>query len=92
MSKNNNNSNNDPWWKPGMQIFSGVSTWIVAPIIGALVLGKILDSRFGTKPWIFLGLTGVAFLFSSFGIVGVVRKYMKKIENEDKEKKNKNNI
>lgn len=74
------------WWKPGVEIFSQVSGWIAGPIILALVVGKYLDGRFDTKPWIFMGLTGFAFLISSFGIVKVVSRYMKKIEQENKDK------
>ena len=74
------NNSNSPWWKPAVQIFSQVSTWIIVPIILALIAGKALDKHFGTDPWIFLGLTGVSFIISCFGIVRVVRKYMKDIE------------
>ncbi|OHA43743.1 MAG: hypothetical protein A3G59_01680 [Candidatus Taylorbacteria bacterium RIFCSPLOWO2_12_FULL_47_20] len=76
--QNLNKGNN--WWKPGVEIFTQVSGWIAGPIILALIAGKALDTHFGTKPLIFLGLTGVAFLISSFGIVRVVSKYMKDIE------------
>lgn len=79
-----NEDNKNVWWKPGVEIFTQVSGWIAGPIILALVVGKFLDTRFDTKPWIFLGLTGIAFLLSIFGIVKVVSKYMQKIENEDK--------
>ena len=37
-----------PWWKPAMQIFSEISTWIAAPIILAVIAGKALDNHFGT--------------------------------------------
>lgn len=67
-----------------MRIFIQVSTWVVFPIILALIFGKMLDQHYGTDPWIFLGLTGLAFLFSSYGIVRVVKKYMKDIEKKDK--------
>ncbi len=73
--------NNKPWWEPAVEIFSQVSGWIAGPIVFALILGKYLDGRFHTKPWIFLGLTTLAFIISSFGIVKVVSRYMKKIEN-----------
>ena len=76
-NKNLNKGNN--WWKPGVEIFTQVSGWIAGPIILALIAGKALDTHFGTKPWIFLGLTGIAFLISSFGIVRVVAKYIKDI-------------
>ena len=71
------------WWKPGIEIFSQVSGWIAGPIILALNVGKYLDNRFDTKPWIFLGLTGIAFLISIFGIVKVVTRYMSRLEVED---------
>jgi F0F1-type ATP synthase assembly protein I len=68
------------WWKPAVEIFSRVSGYIVVPVVLALIVGKYLDNRFNTKPWIFLGLTGVAFLISSFSIVRTVSKYMKEID------------
>lgn len=78
-----------PWWEPAVEIFSQVSGWIAAPVVISLVLGKYLDSRFGTKPWIFLSLTCLAFIISIYGIVKVVGKYMKKIEEETKNGGNK---
>jgi len=87
--ENDNNQNKEPWWKPAAEIFGEVSTWVVVPIVGALIAGKALDTHFGTKPWIFIGLTGVAFLVSSFGIVRTTQKYMQKIEKEEKQKKDK---
>lgn len=91
MEENKQNLNNKgPWWKPGMQIFSEISTWIVVPIVLALIFGKMLDARYGTKPVIFLVLSGVAFLFSCFKIVNVVKIYMKKVK--DTENLEKNNL
>lgn len=69
-----------------MQIFSEVSTWIVVPIVLALIIGKILDARFGTKPIIFLLLAGAAFLFSCFKIVKIIKNYMKKLQDTEKNK------
>ena len=67
------------WWKQGVQIFTEVSIWIVVPILLALFVGKSLDTHFGTKPIIFLILAGIGFLFSCFGIVRVIKKYMKEM-------------
>ena len=74
-------------WQEGFKIFSEVSTWVIIPIVLSLIFGKILDTHFGTKPWIFLGLTAIAFLISIGGIAKILGKYIKDIE---KEKKNKN--
>jgi len=75
------------WWQPAMVIFSQVSAWIVVPILLALFAGKALDKRYGTDPWIFLGLTAISFIISSVGIVRVTINYTKKIEAEAKQKK-----
>ncbi len=71
---------NKPYWEPAVEIFTQVSTWIVIPIVMALIFGKILAAHYGTSPVIFLVLAGVGFLVSCFGIVRVIRKYMKQIK------------
>jgi F0F1-type ATP synthase assembly protein I len=71
-------------WAPAMQIMSEISTWIVVPIVLALITGKALDTHFGTKPIIFLSLTGFAFLVTCFGMFKVVKNYIKKLKDTDK--------
>ena len=86
MDENKQNLNgNGPWWKPGVQLLSEVSTWIVAPIVLALVFGKILDARYGTKPTIFLVLAGIGFLITCFGIYQVMKNYMKKFPDQSRD-------
>lgn len=83
---------NKPWWEPAVEIFTQVSGWIAAPVVISLVLGKYLDSKWGTAPWMFLTLTGIAFLVSCYGIMKVVSKYMRRMEEEaNKTKKEKEN-
>lgn len=89
-NKQENINNQGPWWKDGVKVFMQVSVWIVVPILLALFIGKGLDSHFGTKPIIFLVLASIGFLFSCFGIIQVIRKYLKEIENLS-EKRSKNN-
>jgi F0F1-type ATP synthase assembly protein I len=79
-----NLSGNGPWWKPGMVILSEVSTWIVAPIILALIGGKALDNHYHTKPYFFLICIGISFLVSAYGIFKAVRNYMKTLKEVDK--------
>lgn len=86
----NQNFNQGPWWKPAMEIFSEVSTWIVVPIILALVGGKLLDNHYGTKPVMLLILVGISFLVTIMGIVRVVKRYSKKLKQIEKEELNKN--
>ena len=79
MNENKQSFNSGPWWKPGIQILSEISTWIVIPIILALIAGKALDNHYGTKPVIFLCLAGLGFLVTCLGIFRVMKNYMKKI-------------
>ena len=76
-------------------IFANITGWIVVPVMTpsnnlkedlvvtvvlALVLGKYLDSRLLTAPWFFLGLTLLAFLVTIFGILKLLKKYLKDLE------------
>ena len=78
MDKNKNN------WQAGVKVFIDISGWIVGPIIIALFAGQALDKHFDTGPFLFLGLTFFAFIITIVGIVRVVQKYKKKIENHGK--------
>lgn len=86
MGEDKKNFNNGPWWKPAVVIMSEVSTWIVVPIVLALIFGKMLDAHYGTKPTIFLILVGIAFLFSCFRIFYTVKNYIKKLQDTEKKK------
>ena len=78
------NTKSSPWWKPALTVFSQVSGWIVVPLVLALIVGKNLDVRFGTEPWLFIGAAGVAFAVSTFGIVRTASAYMRDIAKESK--------
>ena len=79
-NKQKPSNSNGPWWKPAVQLFSDVSTWIVVPIVCALVFGRMLDAHFGTRPRIFLIFAGVGFLVTCFGFYRVIKNYMKKLQ------------
>lgn len=80
MNNEDQQNPNSAWWQPAVEIFSQVSGYIVFPIILALVVGKSLDSYFGTKPWIFIGLAAFGFLVSCYGIVKVIKSYSQKLK------------
>ncbi len=82
------NNNSKDLWKPALVLFSVLTGWIVVPVIIALFLGKYLDKRYDTEPWIFIVLIAVAFLTSMFKIGMTSRQYMKDLEKEEKNKKN----
>jgi F0F1-type ATP synthase assembly protein I len=81
------NNKDNKWWQPGLEIFGQITGWIAGPIIISLFLGKYLDNKYGTKPWLFLGLTALAFFITCYGIVKMTTAYIKKIEKEAGEKK-----
>ena len=55
--------------------------WIVVPVIAGAFIGKWLDNKYDTDPWLFLASVGFAFLISMFGLIKNVREEYKKIEN-----------
>jgi F0F1-type ATP synthase assembly protein I len=78
--------NESPWWREGLISFIKISASISIPIIIALYLGKYLDDKYNTKPWIFLGLTFIAFIISLVSIYISMMKYIKDIEDKAKNK------
>jgi F0F1-type ATP synthase assembly protein I len=76
-----------PWWQPGMILFTRLSGWILGPVLIGVVVGKWLDRKYGTEPWLFLTTVGIAFIFSMIGIVRDTLKEIKRIEKESDEEK-----
>lgn len=72
------------WWQPAIVMFSRLSGWIVGPVLIAIFLGKWLDKKYNTEPWLFLASVGVAFAISIFGIVKDAMKELRKIDEDDK--------
>lgn len=75
---------NIPWWQPGISLFIRLSSWIGGPIIVAVFVGKFLDRKYGTEPWLFLLTVGISFFVSMIAMVRIGMKEMKKIEDESK--------
>jgi F0F1-type ATP synthase assembly protein I len=85
--KNNSSSSNPPWWQPGLLLFFRLSGYIAVPVIIAVFVGKWLDAKYGTEPWLFLITVGLAFIVSMVGLVREAMKEYKKLEELDSEKK-----
>lgn len=75
-------------WGVAIGMFGSISTWVIAPIVLALIIGKMLDKYYRTEPWIFLGATLIAFIISIGGISKILVKYLKDLEKEKREKSN----
>jgi F0F1-type ATP synthase assembly protein I len=73
-----------------MALFYRVSSWVVAPLILALLLGKWLDNRYQTEPWLLLGFTLVAFFVSMWKIIKESTEFIDRIEREATERKAEN--
>lgn len=84
IDKMNNKDIKDNWWKEGLMIFAQVSSYIAIPIVVSLYLGKYLDSKYNTEPYIFFLLIALAFLTSMFLIWQTVKIYIKDLKEEDK--------
>lgn len=69
-------------WSLALRVMANLSGWIAFPVIIALFLGRWLDRKFNSEPWLFLATIGVAFLISMCGLVINALKEFKKIEKE----------
>lgn len=72
------------WWQPALMVFARLSGWIVAPVVLAVFLGKWLDRKYSTEPWLFLATVGFSFFISIFGLAKNAVEEFKKIEEEEK--------
>ena len=76
-------SGKSPWWQPSVILFARMSGWIAGPIIIAIFIGKYLDKKYNTDPWLFLLSVGLAFVLSMTGIVRDAMQAMKDIEKQE---------
>ncbi len=69
-------------WSLALKVMANISGWIAFPVIIGLFLGRWLDRRFGTEPWLFLTTIGACFIISIYGLVINSLKEFKKIEKD----------
>jgi F0F1-type ATP synthase assembly protein I len=60
------------------------TAWIVGPVLVGIFIGKLLDQKFNTEPWLLLASVGVCFLVSMFGLIKSALREFKNIEEEKK--------
>lgn len=82
------NKNKEAWWQPALIMFAKLSVWIAAPVVLASFLGKWLDKKYNTEPWLFLGSVGFAFLVSIIGLVIETKREYGKIEDDKNNREN----
>ena len=79
MADNQSPKNIFTYWQPQLRIVAKLSSWIAIPVILATFLGKWLDKKYDTEPWLFLATVGLAFIISMFGLVKNALTEFKKI-------------
>lgn len=79
----------DETWNIALRVGANISGWVAFPVIIGLFLGKWLDQKFGTAPWLFLATIGICFGVSMFGLVTMALKEFKAIEKEAQDEKKK---
>jgi len=70
------------WWQPALVFFSQATGAIVVPLLVALFVGRYLDNKYHTVPWIFLGLTVISFAVSCVALVILAQKSLKLMEKD----------
>ncbi|PJE58219.1 MAG: hypothetical protein COU81_01830 [Candidatus Portnoybacteria bacterium CG10_big_fil_rev_8_21_14_0_10_36_7] len=78
-----NAPNDNPWWQPGLILFTRLSGWIAGPIIIAVFIGRWLDNKFHTAPWLFIIIVSSSFIISMVGLVKETMSEMKRIDNQN---------
>ena len=81
-----NNQGDKYWWSAGLALFGRLSAWIIGPILVAIFIGKKLDTKFESEPWLFLLSVGVAFIVSISAMVRIGLGEFGKIDSEKKNK------
>ena len=77
------------WWVRPLIIFIRLSAWIIFPLILALSLGKYLDGKFHTSPYILFMTISVSFLFSMFYLFREARREIKALSSDKNENEKK---
>lgn len=82
-------SSNDKTWSIAIRTMGIASAWIAGPVLLGLVIGKWLDQKYSSAPWLMIVSLSFFFMVSMFGIVKNALKEFKKIEEEIKINKDK---
>lgn len=78
--KNVSNNNDKTWLRDAFLMLSRLSIWVAMPVIFASFLGKYLDEKFGTRPWIVTAFIIIAFNVSIVVLIWETNKVFKDVE------------
>lgn len=68
------------------ELVTKATAWIAGPVILGTWLGKWLDKRYGTEPWLFLATVGVCFIVSMIGLTIMALREFQVISGSDNKK------
>lgn len=71
----NNNKRQSVFNSEYIKVFSKISAWIVVPVLISAFIGKYLDARWNTSPWILGVSLALSFTVSMIAIVRIAKKY-----------------
>lgn len=72
-------------WVQGLNVMAEVSSWIIGPIVLALIAGNYLDHKYNTKPWLVIASLAVGFIITNIGLIRTALKYQKEEKQSKKE-------
>ena len=64
----------DDYFGKTIGVLVNAAAWIAVPVLAGILVGKILDQKFKTDPWLLLVSVGICFLISMFGLIKIALK------------------
>ncbi len=64
--------------REGIGIFSEITGLIALPVVAGALMGKWLDEKYGTEPWLIITGTVLGIAVAAISISSLVKKYTKK--------------
>lgn len=78
--KSDQKQDNYKWRTQGLALFFRLQILIVMPMLIAIFIGKWLDKKYDSEPWLFLVSVVLAFIISMIGLIRNSINEMKKIK------------
>ncbi len=72
-------------YKPVLVFYAKTTSWVIIPLLIAVILGKYASRSTGNE-MLFFGAVVLGFIITIYGIYGEIKKYKKDLEIEDKNK------
>jgi len=80
--KNNQFQNEKGYWRPVMLFYAKTTSWVIFPLILAVLGGKYVGKTFESQSLFFI-FVALGFLITCFGIYREIKKYKKNLEEKN---------